>query len=137
MDFRAVLMGLSFAVIWSSAFTSARIAVAYASPLAMLSIRFLISGLLAVFIARMMGQNARFYKKQWIAIILFGICQNAIYLGLNFMAMQTIEAGFIRDYCQLAAPVSRRRQLGDIQRAPVTPWVDRTGRRRSSVSPLS
>ncbi|MEE9454299.1 MAG: DMT family transporter [Paracoccaceae bacterium] len=93
MDFRAVLMGLSFAVIWSSAFTSARIAVAYASPLAMLSIRFLISGLLAVFIARMMGQNARFYKKQWIAIILFGICQNAIYLGLNFMAMQTIEAG--------------------------------------------
>ncbi len=93
MDFRAVLMGLSFAVIWSSAFTSARIAVAYASPLAMLSIRFLISGILAVLIARMMGQNAQFSKKQWGAIILFGICQNAIYLGFNFMAMQTIEAG--------------------------------------------
>lgn len=92
MDFRAMAMGLSFALMWSSAFTSARIAVAYASPLAMLSLRFLISGLIAVIIARALGQNARLTKNQWIAVILFGICQNAIYLGANFMAMQWIEA---------------------------------------------
>ena len=92
MDFRAIVMGLSFAIMWSSAFTSARIAVAYASPLAMLSLRFLISGLIAVIIARALGQTARLTKKQWTAIVLFGICQNAIYLGANFMAMQWIEA---------------------------------------------
>lgn len=92
MDFRAIVMGLSFAIMWSSAFTSARIAVAYASPLAMLSLRFLIAGLIAVIIARILGQNARLNQKQWIAVILFGICQNAIYLGANFMAMQWIEA---------------------------------------------
>ena len=92
MDFRAIVMGLSFAIMWSSAFTSARIAVAYASPLAMLSLRFLISGLIAVIIARALGQTARLTKKQWAAIVLFGICQNAIYLGANFMAMQWIEA---------------------------------------------
>lgn len=92
MDFRAIVMGLSFAIMWSSAFTSARIAVAYASPLAMLSLRFLISGLIAVIIARAIGQTARLNKQQWTAVILFGICQNAIYLGANFMAMQWIEA---------------------------------------------
>lgn len=92
MDFRAIIMGLSFALMWSSAFTSARIAVAYASPLAMLSLRFLISGLIAVIIARALGQTARLNRKQWIAVVLFGICQNAIYLGANFMAMQWIEA---------------------------------------------
>ena len=92
MDFRAIIMGLSFALMWSSAFTSARIAVAYASPLAMLSVRFLISGLIAVIIARALGQSIHLNRKQWMAVILFGICQNAIYLGANFMAMQWIEA---------------------------------------------
>jgi drug/metabolite transporter (DMT)-like permease len=92
MDFRAIIMGLSFALMWSSAFTSARIAVAYASPLAMLSLRFLISGLIAVIIARALGQTTRLTRKQWTAVVLFGICQNAIYLGANFMAMQWIEA---------------------------------------------
>lgn len=92
MDFRAIVMGLTFALMWSSAFTSARIAVAYASPLAMLSLRFLISGLIAVVIARALGQTASLTRKQWTAVILFGICQNAIYLGANFMAMQWIEA---------------------------------------------
>ena len=38
MDMRALLMGLSFVLMWSSAFTSARIAVAYASPLLLLSV---------------------------------------------------------------------------------------------------
>ena len=92
MDFRSIVMGLSFALMWSSAFTSARIAVAYASPLAMLSLRFLISGLIAVIIARALGQTARLTRDQWVAVVLFGICQNAIYLGANFMAMQWIEA---------------------------------------------
>lgn len=92
MDIRSLLMGLTFAVMWSSAFTSARIAVAYVSPMAMLSVRFLISGLLAVGIAWMLGQNMRLSRQQWIAVVLFGICQNGIYLGANFVAMQWIEA---------------------------------------------
>ncbi|MGR3563125.1 MAG: DMT family transporter [Heliomarina sp.] len=92
MDMRSILMGLAFALMWSSAFTSARIIVADASPLFSLAMRFLVSGVIGVAIARMMGQSWRLTKKQWYATILFGICQNALYLGLNFYAMQTIEA---------------------------------------------
>ncbi|WP_299727810.1 DMT family transporter [uncultured Tateyamaria sp.] len=92
MDFRALLMGLAFALIWSSAFTSARIIVADASPLASLALRFFLSGLIGVAIARMLGQSWRLTRDQWRATIVFGICQNAMYLGLNFYAMQTVEA---------------------------------------------
>ena len=92
MDIRAILMGLAFAVMWSSAFTSARIIVADASPLAALTLRFAISGLLGVAIARAMGQSWHLTPAQWRATIVFGVLQNAVYLGLNFVAMQTIQA---------------------------------------------
>ncbi len=93
MDLRAIGMGLAFALMWSSAFTSARIIVADASPLYSLAARFFLSGLIGVAIARAMGQSWRLTPLQWRATILFGICQNALYLGLNFVAMQTVEAG--------------------------------------------
>ena len=92
MNFRAILMGLAFAFMWSSAFTSARIIVAHAPPMGTLAVRFLISGLLGMAIAYMWGERARFTRAQWRAIIIFGVCQNALYLGFNFIAMQTVEA---------------------------------------------
>ena len=92
MDIRAIIMGLTFALIWSSAFTSARIIVTNASPLAALSLRFFISGLIGISIARILGQTWHLTPNQWRATIIFGVCQNAIYLGLNFYAMQTVEA---------------------------------------------
>ena len=92
MDLRAILMGLAFAAMWSSAFTSARVIVAYAPPLTALSLRFLVSGLLGILIARALGQSWQLDARQWRAVVLFGLCQNALYLGMNFVAMQTVEA---------------------------------------------
>ncbi len=93
MDIRAIAMGVAFAVMWASAFTSARIIVADAPPVTALSIRFLLSGLIAIGLARWLGQGWRLTRVQWVATAVFGVCQNALYLGLNFVAMQTIEAG--------------------------------------------
>lgn len=92
MDLRALLMGLSFALIWSSAFTSARIIVADATPLFALTMRYLVSGIIGIAIARALGQSFRLSKAQWRSTIIFGFLQNAVYLGLFFVAMQTIEA---------------------------------------------
>ena len=92
MDIRALGMGLLFALIWSSAFTSARIIVADAPPLAISAIRFAISGFIGVAIARALGQSWHLTRNQWRTIFVFGLCQNGLYLGLNFMAMTTIEA---------------------------------------------
>lgn len=93
MDLRAIAMGIAFAFMWASAFSSARIIVADAPPLMALTIRFLISGGIAIAIALWLRQTWRLTRGQWIATIIFGICQNTLYLGLNFVAMQTIEAG--------------------------------------------
>ena len=92
MDIRALLLGTIFAAMWSSAFATARVIVAHAPPLASLSVRFLISGLIAVLIARALGQSWRLAPQQARAVILLGLCQNALYLGLNFIAMQSVEA---------------------------------------------
>jgi len=92
MDFKAIAMGFAFALMWSSAFTSARVIVEYAPPLSALALRFLISGLIGVGIAWALGQSARLTRTQWMGVVIFGVCQNAFYLGLNFVAMQTIPA---------------------------------------------
>ncbi len=92
MDLRAIAMGLLFALIWSSAFTSARIIVVDAPPIAALALRFFCSGFIGIAIARALGQSMKLTREQWQATFLFGLCQNALYLGLNFYAMQTIEA---------------------------------------------
>jgi len=94
MDIRAVLAGLTFAFIWSSAFTSTWIVVAEMPPLLALSLRFFISGGIAIIVAFALGQKMQLTQAQWKATIVFGVCQNALYLGLNWVAMQTVEASF-------------------------------------------
>ena len=89
----ALVLGVAFAAMWSSAFTSARIIVADAPPILSLALRFALSGAIGVVLALATGGTLRLSRGQWHAVILFGLCQNALYLGLNFAAMQTIEAG--------------------------------------------
>ncbi|QCP87140.1 DMT family transporter [Cereibacter sphaeroides] len=94
MDLRSIGMGLAFAFMWSSAFASARIIVAQAPPLSALSLRFLCSGLIALALGAALGQSARLSPAQWRGVVIFGLCQNALYLGLNFVAMRWVSASF-------------------------------------------
>lgn len=94
MDIRAILMGVSFAVMWASAFTTTRMIVTEAPPLLALSLRFALSGVIGIAIGLALGQTWRKLSRfQWRAVIVLGLCQNALYLGLNWVAMQWIEAG--------------------------------------------
>ena len=85
-------MGVAFVAMWSSAFATARIIVAEVPPFMTLSVRFAISGLIAITIARLLGQSWHLTRQQAISVIIFGICQNALYLGLNFVALQWTPA---------------------------------------------
>lgn len=94
MDIRAIFMGVIFAVMWASAFTSTRMIVTEVPPLFALVLRFAMSGTMGVVIAWMMGETWRgLTRAQWRAVVVLGLCQNALYLGLNWVAMQWIEAG--------------------------------------------
>lgn len=92
MDRVALGMGVVFSIMWSSAFATARILMEGAPPFLTLTGRFAVSGAIAVLIARAMGQSWRMDRATALAVIVFGLCQNALYLGLNFVAMQKIEA---------------------------------------------
>ncbi len=85
-------MGVAFAAMWSSAFTSARFAVIDAPPFLFLTLRFLVSGLIAVGIAFWLGQKIALDRRGWLAVFLFGFLQNAVYLGFNFVAIQWVDA---------------------------------------------
>lgn len=92
MDFRAILMGFGFALMWASAFSTTRMIVVAAPPLTALVIRFALSAVMAIALARALGQSWHLSRAEWRTVIVFGLCQNALYLGLNWIAMQTIEA---------------------------------------------
>lgn len=88
-----LVMGVSFAVIWSSAFSVAKILVAEIPPFTVSAIRFFIAGGLAASLALMLGQRLPRGREAWRAILILGTCQNTLYLGLFFTAMTTIPAG--------------------------------------------
>lgn len=92
MDWRAIALGLVFVAMWSSAFTSARIVVADAPPFLALTVRFLVSGSIALGVGWALGQRLPRTGAQWTAVAVFGLCQNALYLGLNFLALRTVDA---------------------------------------------
>ena len=91
MSVRAILLGLIFVIIWSSAFTSARIIVSYSSPIAALAIRFFISGLIGIFIALILGQSLKLTRSQWRATIVFGLCHLWWLLLVGFLYRNASE----------------------------------------------
>lgn len=93
VDWKGLGLGVLFATMWSSAFTSSRVVVEYWPPFLVLSLRFLISGAIALAIGLAVGQRIRLSRQEWRLVVIFGLCQNAFYLGLFHYAMQTVEAG--------------------------------------------
>ena len=86
-------MGVGFALMWSSAFSAVKIALMDAPPFLLLTLRFLLAGSLAVIVALALGQRLPAQRRQWLAILVLGLCQNSLYLGLNFKAMTYVPAG--------------------------------------------
>ena len=78
MDFRSIFMGILFSVIWSSAFTSAKILMSSALPFLVLSLRFLISGILAIAIAKLLGQNFNLSRQEWAGVLIIGFVRMSL-----------------------------------------------------------
>ena len=85
-------MGLGFVILWSSAFTSAKIIVQYSPPLLILAVRFFLTGGFGLLLANIFYEKISLTKKEWYSLVAFGLCQNTIYLGCNFIAMGSIDA---------------------------------------------
>ena len=92
MEFKHILLGVGFALIWASAFPSAKLAVQFCPPFFFLFLRFSMAGLFSILLGTCLGQNFRFDHKDLIWIAIFGLIQNGLYLGLIFLALTKIDS---------------------------------------------
>ena len=92
MEFKHILLGVGFALIWASAFPSAKMAVQFCPPFFFLFLRFSMAGLLSILLGTCLGQKFRFDHKELIWIAIFGLIQNGLYLGLIFLALTKIDS---------------------------------------------
>ncbi|MPS80314.1 MAG: DMT family transporter [Achromobacter sp.] len=84
----------AFCFLWSSAFAAAKIAVRDCPPLTLLTIRFLIAGVLMLGIAAYSGRGQPMRGRDLASLILLGVLNNALYLGLSWSGMTTVSSAF-------------------------------------------
>lgn len=85
----------TFCLIWSSAFSAAKIALADCPPLLLLTARFLIAGAVVLgAAAAASGATWRgLSRRDLVKLSGLGIANNALYLGLNYVGMRSISSG--------------------------------------------
>lgn len=83
-----------FCFLWSSAFAAAKIAVRDCPPLTLLTIRFLIAGVLMLGIAAFSRRGRPLQGRDLASLILLGVLNNALYLGLSWSGMTTVSSAF-------------------------------------------
>jgi drug/metabolite transporter (DMT)-like permease len=87
-----VLVAL-FCLIWSSAFAVSKLALADAPPLLLLTVRFLIAGVVVFAVTVWRGADWRLRPRDLLSLVVIGIANNAVYLGLNYVGMRGVSSG--------------------------------------------
>lgn len=88
-----LLLGL-FCLLWSSAFAPAKIALVDCPPLLLLALRFLLAAPLCLLLGRLRGEGALPSFRAVAPLVLLGLLNNAVYLGLSWSGMRTVSSGF-------------------------------------------
>ena len=92
-DILGVTAALLYIFLWASAFVPSRILARGAPPLWILSVRFLIAGALLLVGAVFAGLEIPRRPRTWLSLFGLGLGGNAMYLGLNYIALQHLSAG--------------------------------------------
>jgi drug/metabolite transporter (DMT)-like permease len=88
-----LLMGLAFSVLWASAFSAGKVALADCPPLALLALRFLAAGVLLAAWAKISGRWYALNGRAVWALVMLGVFNHALYLGLSYSAMTLVPSG--------------------------------------------
>jgi drug/metabolite transporter (DMT)-like permease len=88
------LMVAAFCLLWSSAFSVAKFAMADCPPLLLLTARFLLAGLLVLGAAAVSGMQLKNTSRRDVALFaLLGVANQAAYLGLGYVGLHSISSG--------------------------------------------
>ena len=87
-----------FCILWSSAFAAAKMALEDCPPLILLTLRFLAAGLLMMIMAAatggLKGGLRHIGWRDFGCLLVLGLCNNALYLGLSWIGMTTVSSAF-------------------------------------------
>ena len=87
------MAGFLFAVLWASASTATKIGLTVAQPFVIAEMRFAIASLIMLFIAHLIFRHRLPVKGEWKQLLIYGLLNISIYLGLYVVAMQEVTAG--------------------------------------------
>jgi drug/metabolite transporter (DMT)-like permease len=87
------LMVAVFLMLWSSAFSVAKLAIVDCPPLLLLAARFLIASVLMFGISGVTGVRWTLGRRDILLFALLGIANQAIYLGVGYVALRDVSAG--------------------------------------------
>lgn len=90
---RLALMVGGFILLWSSAFSAGKVAIADCPPLIFLGVRFLVAGVLMLALAPLVGVRWTLSKRDVLVFAALGIANQAVYLGIGFIGLKTVSAG--------------------------------------------
>ena len=82
-----------FVLIWTSAFSVAKLAIADCPPLLLLSTRFLVAGALMLGVAAAGRASWTLKRRDVLMFALLGIANQAIYLGVGYVGLLSISSG--------------------------------------------
>ncbi len=90
---KTIFIGVVFAMLWASASAVGKYAIQSVEPLVLFSIRFLIAGVLMIGYARIVKSEMMPSGKDWKPLIIFGLFNTTLYLGIFIVSLQFITAG--------------------------------------------
>jgi drug/metabolite transporter (DMT)-like permease len=82
-----------FCILWSLAFAVAKVALTDCPPLLLLMVRFLIAGFVMLGLAALQKGQEPLSWRDLGCLIVIGIANNALYLGLGYVGLRTVSAG--------------------------------------------
>jgi probable blue pigment (indigoidine) exporter len=87
------VIGLLFAMLWASASVATKLGLLSAQPLIIANTRFFIAGFLMLFGAHLFRKYRLPERDEWLPLLIYGLLNVTIYLGLYIVSMQELSAG--------------------------------------------
>jgi drug/metabolite transporter (DMT)-like permease len=87
-----VMVGM-FCILWSSAYSVAKLAIADCPPLILLAVRFLAAGVLMLALARVQGARWTLSRRDVALFAALGVANQALFLGLGYIGLRDISSG--------------------------------------------
>ena len=87
------IIGFVFAGLWASASLATKIGLLSAQPLTIANLRFFIAGFLMLLGAHIFRKYRLPERDEWMPLLIYGLLNVTIYLGLYIVAMQELSAG--------------------------------------------